>query len=94
MKKFASGKPALRNQVFLQITKDLDKIKKILSTLVCKISAKTILLYSSWSSTANKYFSSASHHEQKNKKMTSQIKFLVVTIKLFIYLFISIYNFI
>ena len=31
-------------------------------------------------SAANKY-SSASHHEQKNKKTTSQIKFLAVTIK-------------
>ena len=30
---------------------------------------------------ANKYFSSVSHHEQKNKKTTSQIKFLAVTIK-------------
>ena len=32
-------------------------------------------------SAANKYYSSASHHEQKNKKATSQIKFLAVTIK-------------
>ena len=31
-------------------------------------------------STANKYLS-ASHHEQKNKKTTSQIRFLAVTIK-------------
>ena len=31
-------------------------------------------------STANKY-SLAGHHEQKNKKTTSQIKFLAVTIK-------------
>ena len=30
---------------------------------------------------ANKYYSSAGHHEQKNKKTTGQIKFLVVTIK-------------
>ena len=32
-------------------------------------------------STANKYYSSAGHHEQKNKKITSQIKFSAVTIK-------------
>ena len=32
-------------------------------------------------STANKYYFSAGHHEQKNKKPTGQIKFLVVTIK-------------
>ena len=32
-------------------------------------------------STANKYYFSAGHHEQKNKKSTGQIKFLVVTIK-------------
>ena len=32
-------------------------------------------------STANKYYSSASHHEQKNKKATGQIKFLAVTTK-------------
>ena len=31
-------------------------------------------------STANKYYSSAGHHEQKNKT-TSQIKFLAVMIK-------------
>ena len=30
---------------------------------------------------ANKYYSSASHHEKKNKKNTSQITFLAVTIK-------------
>ena len=30
---------------------------------------------------ANKYYFSADHHEQKNKKTTSQIKFLAVTIK-------------
>ena len=30
---------------------------------------------------ANKYYSSAGHHEQKNKKTTGQIKFLVVTIR-------------
>ena len=32
-------------------------------------------------STANKYSSSAGQHEQKNKKTTGQINFLVVTIK-------------
>ena len=32
-------------------------------------------------SAANKYYSSAGHHEQKNKKTTGQIKFSVVTIK-------------
>ena len=32
-------------------------------------------------SAANKYFFSAGHHEQKNKKTTGQIKFLAVTIK-------------
>ena len=32
-------------------------------------------------STANKYYSSASQHEQKNKKATSQIKFPAVTKK-------------
>ena len=32
-------------------------------------------------SAANKYYSSAGHHEQKNKKTTVQIKFLAVTIK-------------
>ena len=31
-------------------------------------------------STASKYYSSVGHHEQKNKKTTSQIKFLAVTI--------------
>ena len=30
---------------------------------------------------ANKYYSSASHHEQKDQKTTGQIKFLMVTIK-------------
>ena len=33
------------------------------------------------SSAANKYLSSAGHHEQKNKTTTGQIKFSVVTIK-------------
>ena len=32
-------------------------------------------------SAANKYCSSAGHHEQKNKKTTGQIKFSAVTIK-------------
>ena len=32
-------------------------------------------------STANKYYCSASHHEQKNKKTNGQIKFSAVTIK-------------
>ena len=32
-------------------------------------------------SAANKYYSTASHHEQKNKKTTGQIEFLGVTIK-------------
>ena len=32
-------------------------------------------------SVANKYYSSTGHHEQKNKKTTGQIKFLLVTIK-------------
>ena len=32
-------------------------------------------------SAANKYYTSAGHHEQKNKKTTGQIKFLAVTIK-------------
>ena len=31
-------------------------------------------------STANKYYSSVDHHEQKNKRTTGQIKFLAVTI--------------
>ena len=33
------------------------------------------------SSAANKDYSSAGHHEQKNKKTTGQIKFLAITIK-------------
>ena len=32
-------------------------------------------------STANKFYSSAGHDEQKNKKTTSQIEFSVVTIR-------------
>ena len=32
-------------------------------------------------SAANKYYSSAGHNEQKNKKITNQIEFLAVTIK-------------
>ena len=32
-------------------------------------------------SAANKYYSSASHHKWKNKKITGQIKFSAVTIK-------------
>ena len=32
-------------------------------------------------SATNKYYSSAGHHGQKNKKTTGQIKFLAVTIK-------------
>ena len=32
-------------------------------------------------SAANKYYSFASHHEQKNKKTNSQIKFSAVTIR-------------
>ena len=35
----------------------------------------------SYYSAANKYYSSAGHHEQKNKITTGQIKFLAVTIK-------------
>ena len=36
----------------------------------------------SWgNNTANKYYFSAGHHEHKNKKSTSQIKFLAVAIK-------------
>ena len=31
--------------------------------------------------TANKYYSSVGHHDQKNKKTTGQIKFLAVTMK-------------
>ena len=34
-----------------------------------------------FTSAANKYYFSASHHEQENQKTTNQIKFLVVTIK-------------
>ena len=30
---------------------------------------------------ANKYYSSAGHHEQKNQKITGQIKFLAVAVK-------------
>lgn len=30
---------------------------------------------------ANKYYSSASHHEQKDQKTTDQIKSLAVTVK-------------
>ena len=33
------------------------------------------------SSAANKCYSSVGHHEQKNKKITAQIKFLAVKIK-------------
>ena len=33
------------------------------------------------SNAANKYYSSAGHHEQKDKKTTGQIKFLAVTVK-------------
>ena len=32
-----------------------------------------------WCSAANKYYSTASHHEQKNKKTTGQIKLSAVT---------------
>ena len=35
----------------------------------------------SFISAANKYYSSAGQHKQKNKKNTGQIKFLAVTIK-------------
>ena len=38
-------------------------------------------IYDEVISTENKYYSSASHHEQKNKKTTGQIKFLAVTVK-------------
>ena len=38
---------------------------------------KKVYIYSA----AKKYYSSASQHEQKNKKTTSQIKFVVVKIK-------------
>ena len=34
-----------------------------------------------FSSAANKYYSSAGHHEQKNQKTTGQIKFSTVTIR-------------
>ena len=34
-----------------------------------------------FTSAANKYYFSASHHKQENKKTANQIKFLVVTIK-------------
>ena len=34
-----------------------------------------------YTSTANKYYPSAGHHEKKNKKTTGQKFFLVVTIK-------------
>ena len=33
------------------------------------------------SNAANKYYSSAGHHEHKDKKTTGQIKFLAVTVK-------------
>ena len=39
------------------------------------------LKLSPWNSTANKYYSSAGHHEQKNKKITGQIKFSAVKIR-------------
>ena len=32
-------------------------------------------------SAANKFYYSVGHHEKKNKKITGQIKFLVVTIR-------------
>ena len=32
-------------------------------------------------SVANKYYSSAGHHEQKNKETTGQVRFLLVTIR-------------
>ena len=43
------------------------------------------ILHSIWKITSNspahKYYSSASHHEQKNQKTTGKIKFSAVTIK-------------
>ena len=41
-----------------------------------------ILTYQNYYNSAeNKDYSSAGHHEQKNKKTTGQIKFLVLTVK-------------
>ena len=38
-------------------------------------------LFCTASSAASKYYSSVSHHDQKNKKITDQIKFSAVTIR-------------
>ena len=40
-----------------------------------------MFIWTAWTNAANKYYSSAGHHEQKNKETVSQIKVLVVTIK-------------
>ena len=53
---------------------------KLLVLTISFISTLSIRWLKDKSSAANKY-SSANHHEQKNKKTTGQIKFWVVTIK-------------
>ena len=40
-----------------------------------------MFIWTAWTNAANKYYSSAGHHEQKNKETVSQIKFSAVTIK-------------
>ena len=48
---------------------------------LCDRNAGIVPITDRYGSTANKYYSSASHHEQKNKKTSGQIKFLLVLIK-------------
>ena len=55
--------------------RDNVRMSKIMCTPI-KVDVRTYVR-----SAANKYNSSAGHHEQKNKKTTGQIKFLAVTIK-------------
>ena len=69
------------NKVDFQILKHKNLIKNVLKWSAGLEFASYLLTVENASySTANKY-SSACHHEQKNKKTTSPIKFSAVTIK-------------
>ena len=78
---WATIKASVPYFLFFQEMIALQKLGKMLF-----ISSKKLFLLSRYSnfcisSTANKYYSSAGHHEQKNKKTIGQVIFSAATIK-------------
>ena len=61
----------MENDIYLEISAVQYSVDWVLYVIIM------IVLYSA----ANKYYSSAGHHEQKNQRTYGQIKFSVVTIK-------------